>query len=119
VQNTAIHDSGPQQGYGVMGYCIRRYVIRKSFFYGKRSHDIGILNPSVDYQVCRNIFWRDSTSNSSTAVRLVAGQHGTLADNIVEVASHPQADACKAGALPLSRSNEGFLRGTLAGQAIL
>ncbi|MFT4511854.1 MAG: hypothetical protein ACI91B_000537 [Planctomycetota bacterium] len=89
IQNTAIHDVGTTQGHGVMGYCIRRYVIRDSFFYGNRTRDMSILDPGVDYQVYRNIFWRDSTGNTNLSVRVVAGQHGTFTDNIFEVASNP------------------------------
>ena len=87
IQNTAIHDLDPAQGYGVMGYCIRRYVVRDSVFYGNPTQDVSIRDPDVDYQVYRNIFWRESAGNSSVSV--VAGQRGAFADNIFEVASNP------------------------------
>ena len=83
IQNTAIHDSDLGQGYGVLGYCVRRCVIRDSFFYGNPTQDMSIGDPGVDYQVYRNIFWRESAGNSNTCVSVIAGQHGTFTDNIV------------------------------------
>ena len=89
IQNSAIHDSDPAQGYGVMGHCIRRCVIRDSFFYGNPTQDLSIRDPGVDYQVYRNIFWRESAGNSSAGVSMVPGQRGTFTSNIFEVASNP------------------------------
>ncbi len=90
IQNTSIHDGGTggSQSIGLMGYCIRRLVLRDSLFYGNLI-DMEVADPAVDYNVYRNIYWRDSNVSWASSVNLRSGQQGTFYDNVFEVASSP------------------------------
>lgn len=89
IQNTAVHDCGESQGYGLFGYSVDRYVVRDSFFYGNPRSDFRVEDPGVDFQVYRNIFWRDTDGSTTSSVRLLPGQSGSFVDNIFENASNP------------------------------
>jgi hypothetical protein len=89
IQNTAVHDGDSATGYGILGYCVRRLVIRDSLFYGNPRTDLRITDPDVNYQVYRNKFWRDTAGNTTVSVRFLPGQRGTFSDNVLEIASNP------------------------------
>lgn len=92
LQNTAVHDGDPATGYGMFGYCIRRLIVRDSCFYGNPRSDFRVEDADANYQVYRNIFWRDCPGSTTTGLRLLSGQRGVFKDNIFEVASNPGFD---------------------------
>ncbi len=89
IQNTAVHDGEAATGYGIFGYCVRRLVIRDTLFYANPRSDFRVEDPGVNYQVYRNIFWRDTGGSTTAGMVMRPGQRGSFLDNVFEVASNP------------------------------